>query len=305
MGVISGDPATLRRWGWATLIANVGLIVTGGAVRLTGSGLGCPTWPKCTTDSYVPHDALGINGAIEFGNRTLTFVLAAIAIGTFLAVRRSPRTDLRPLALILGLSIPGQAALGGVTVLSELNPWVVSLHLMWSMVIVALAVTFLQRVSRPPAIEATTGRALPEVQPALAGQLTLIRGIAVAAYAAVWVVVYVGTIVTGSGPHAGDADARRNGFDPEKVSQLHADAVFLLVGLTIGWLVVTQLLGLTAARTAVVALLVVELAQGVVGYAQYFNDLPIVLVGLHMLGAAVLVAVGTEAWLRTKSLRTG
>lgn len=106
-------PRALRRWGWASVVANIGIVVTGGAVRLTGSGLGCPTWPRCTESSYVPHDALDIHSAIEFGNRLLTFVLAAVAIGTFLAAWRSGRRELRLLALVVGLAIPAQAVVGG------------------------------------------------------------------------------------------------------------------------------------------------------------------------------------------------
>lgn len=265
----------VRMLGWATLIANAVLVVTGGAVRLTGSGLGCPTWPRCTEDSFTPHGAYNLHSAIEFGNRMLTFVLVAIAVATFVAAWQTGRTELRRLALVLALGIPAQAIIGGITVLTDLNPWVVSFHLLTSLAMIGLSVRFLQAVDRAdPAV--ATG---PVV------------GLAWATFAAAWVVLYLGTVVTGSGPHAGDLDARRNGLDPKQLSQLHADAVFVFIGLTVGLLVAILATGAaTQARNAVVLLLVVELAQGTVGYVQYFTDLPIVLVGVHLLGAALVSA---------------
>ena len=124
-------------------------MLTGGAVRLTGSGLGCPTWPRCTDRSFTPHGALDYHSAIEFGNRTLTFVLTAIAIVTFVSAWQSGRSDLRRLALLLGLSVPAQAVLGGITVLTDLNPWVVAFHLLFSMGIISLAVLYLWRIDHP------------------------------------------------------------------------------------------------------------------------------------------------------------
>lgn len=267
MGVIDN----LRLWGWATLVANCMLVVTGGAVRLTGSGLGCPTWPRCTEDSFTPHGALNLHSAIEFGNRLLTFVLVAIAALTFISALRSKRPELVRMTLVLGLGIPAQAVIGGITVLTDLNPWVVSFHLLCSLAIISLAVAYLWRIEAP----------FPRPTP-----------LAWASYAAAWLVLYVGTVVTGSGPHAGDADSPRNGLDPLQWSQLHADAVFLYLGLVIALVLVQR-------SRVVVVLLVVTLAQGAIGFVQYFTDLPIVLVGAHMLGAAVLIAVTTQALLRT------
>ncbi|MBO9520941.1 MAG: heme A synthase [Nocardioidaceae bacterium] len=291
MGVKLPDLAPrLRQLAWATLVANGVLVVTGGAVRLTGSGLGCPTWPRCTDESFTPHHALTVNSAIEFGNRTLTFVLSAIAILTFVAAwqeaRRTGRTDVRNVALALGLSIPAQAVLGGITVLTDLNPWVVSFHLMFSLAIIAVAVVFLRIVDRP----------LPR-----ASASRPVTGLAAAMFAAGAVVLYVGTVVTGSGPHAGDAEAPRNGLDPLQLSQLHADVVFLFVGLTVGLLFVLWATGARAeAVQAVRLLLVVDVAQGAIGFVQYFTDLPIVLVGFHMLGAAVITAAMTWAVLASR-----
>ena len=277
---------SVRPLAWATLVANCGLVVTGGAVRLTGSGLGCPTWPRCTDESFTPHGALDLHEAIEFGNRMLTFVLTAIAVATFASAWMTGRRDLRLLALALALGIPAQAVIGGITVLTDLNPWVVSFHLLCSLAIIGLAVLFIRRIDQPA----------PE--PARGPTVVL----AWVTFAAAWVVLYVGTVVTGSGPHAGDVDAPRNDLDPLQVSQLHADAVFLFVGLTIGLLLAVHAVGGTAeAKRAVAVLLGVELAQGTIGFVQYFTDLPEVLVGLHMLGAALVSAAVTWALLAVRS----
>jgi heme a synthase len=276
----------VRPLAWATLVANCVLVVTGGAVRLTGSGLGCPTWPRCTDRSFRPHGALDVHEAIEFGNRTLTFVLVAIAIATIVAAWRTGRRDLRILALVLALGIPAQAVIGGVTVLTDLNPWVVSFHLLCSLAIIGLAVLLLWRVDHPPPGNPAAG---PEVT--LAG-LT---------FAAGWLVLYVGTVVTGSGPHAGDVDSPRNGLSPLQVSQLHADLVFLFVGLTLGLLFAVRAAGRPATvRRGVLVLLGVELAQGTIGFVQYFTDLPEVLVGFHLLGAAVISATATWVLLMVR-----
>jgi heme a synthase len=263
----------VRHLGWASLVANVVLVVTGGAVRLTASGLGCPTWPRCTDQSFRPHGALDVHEAIEFGNRMLNPALGIIAVLTFVAAWQTGRRDLRVLALVMGLGIPAQAVIGGIVVRTDLNPWVVSLHLLCSLAIIGVAVLFLWRLDRPmpvPVHDRWTG-------------------LAWTVFASGWAVIYVGTVVTGSGPHAGDRDVPRNGLDPLKLSQLHADLVFLLVGLTLALLLVAP----TGVRRAAGILLVVELAQGTIGFVQYFTDLPVVLVGFHLLGAALVSAAAT------------
>lgn len=280
MGVNVRLDQYLRPLGWATLAANIGIVVTGGAVRLTASGLGCPTWPRCTEESFTPRGTLSAHSAIEFGNRMLTFVLAAVAIATFVAAWQSGRRDLRTIALVLGLGIPAQAVIGGVTVLTDLNPWVVSFHLLCSLAIIGLAVLFLRRLEGPAPAAPSGPRA--------------VLGLAWATFAVGWVVLYVGTVVTGSGPHAGDADAPRNDLDPLQVSQLHADVVFLFVGLAVG--LAFALAAVAASEEAVRSvrvLLALLVAQGAIGFVQYFTDLPIVLVGLHMLGAALVSAAMT------------
>jgi cytochrome c oxidase assembly protein subunit 15 len=279
----SFSPAAVSRVALVNAVANGLIVVTGGLVRLTGSGLGCPTWPRCTDESFVATPELAGHGAIEFGNRLLTFVLTAAAIATVVAVWRSPRRDLRPLAVMTFLGIPAQALLGGVTVLTGLNPWTVAAHFLLSAVLVALATTLWLR-SREPGVG----------QPLLRRPFVLlVGGIA----AVTGVVLALGTVVTGSGPHSGDVpddpDAApvRMGFDPELVSQLHADVVFLLLGLTVALLVALYATDSPGrVRRAARDLLVVQLAQGVVGYVQFFTDLPIALVLLHMLGAVLITA---------------
>ncbi len=177
--------------------------------------------------------------------------------------------------MVLALAIPAQAVLGGITVLTDLNPWVVSLHLIVSLAIVSLAVLFLHRLDHPPA-------------PAARG---ILPTLAWTTYAATWLVLYAGTVVTGSGPHAGDAKAPRNGLDPLQLSQLHADLVFLLIGLTVGlWFALRATGGDVRPVTALAG---VEMLQAVVGFVQYFADLPIAVVMLHMLGAGLVVAAAS------------
>jgi cytochrome c oxidase assembly protein subunit 15 len=276
----------LVRLSWANLVANIAIVITGGAVRLTGSGLGCPTWPRCTEESYVVHDELGINGAIEFGNRTLTFVLVAIAVACWVAallpvLRDRAGADRRPLviATVIALGIPAQAVIGGITVRTDLNPWVVALHLLVSMAIIGACVLLLDLLAGRPR----------------AWALPWTRRAALATFVVGWVVLYLGTVVTGSGPHSGDENARRTGLDPGTMSHVHAWAVYALVALTITTVLLARRDGNLPLRAAALVLLAVEGTQAVIGYTQYFLDLPIVLVLLHMLGAALTAAA--LAWL--------
>jgi cytochrome c oxidase assembly protein subunit 15 len=274
--------AVVSRVALINAVANGLIVVTGGAVRLTGSGLGCPTWPRCTGASFVATPELAVHGAIEFGNRLLTFALAAAAIATVLVVVRSGRRDLRRIAVLSFLGIPAQALLGGITVLTHLNPWIVAAHFLLSMVLIAVATTLWLR-SREPGV----GR--PLLRRPL---LLLVHGIATVTAA----VLVLGTLVTGSGPHSGDVDEKngvttvdRMGLDAESVSQVHADVVFLLVGLTVALLAALHATDAPGRlRRAARDLLLIQLAQGVVGLVQYFTGLPIVLVLVHMLGAALI-----------------
>ena len=265
----------------ASLVANIAIVITGGVVRLTGSGLGCPTWPRCTEESFTPHGALDAHAAIEFGNRMVTFLIAAVAVATLVAAWRLGRPTVTRLALVLALGVPAQAVIGGITVLTDLNPWTVSFHLVVSLAMICVAVVLLRRLAEP---DGPTRRAVPESIEWLM-RTTFVVGC---------VVLYLGTVVTGSGPHAGDAEAPRNGLDPRAMSQLHTDFVFLLLGLTVALVLVLRAVDAPPrARDAAHALLLVELAQGVVGFVQYFTGLPIVLVALHLLGAAFTAAALT------------
>lgn len=281
-----------RQWlltlAWACLVTNIVVVVTGGAVRLTASGLGCPTWPECSDGAFVAHSSLGIHGAIEFGNRLLTFVLAAVVVATFVVawwVRRADRT-VRWLTVAVALTIPFQAVVGGITVLTKLNPWIVSSHSLVSMAIVVLCTVLVRRVSWPTLAD---GERLRSVR--LAGWLPALSTALVLA---------AGTVVTGSGPHAGDSGAARNGLAPAAAAQLHADLVFLLLGLTVGAILVGQAATRARLRYAATVLLGVELIQAVIGFVQYFTGLPVGLVDLHLLGAALLTAAAADLVLTAR-----
>ena len=278
------DRTFVLRWAWASLVANTFIIVTGAVVRLTASGLGCPTWPKCTAESFVPHSRLGIHGVIEFGNRMITYVLVVVAVATLIAIWRWAGTSrgLRRLAMALALGIPLQGVIGGITVLTDLNPWIVALHLLLSLALVSGSVLLIVRVAD---IGSTS------VVP-WAARLVF------AIYAVTWVVLYLGTVVTGSGPHAGDLNAPRNGIDPQLMSHVHAAAVYLLVALTL--VALWSLRGTDSPYRWALALLGVLVAQGAIGFIQYWTGLPIALVALHLLVASVLVAVTTRLLLAVR-----
>lgn len=285
----------LRRLALASIVVNVMIVVTGGAVRLTGSGLGCPTWPRCSAHSFVPTGELGLHSLIEFTNRMLTYVVAGVALATLVAVRRvrPVRRDLRRLGWALFVGIPAQAVLGGITVLTGLNPWVVMGHLLISMDLIALATVLYARVARRP------GESVPLVEPAL-------RGLIIGVLALTGVVLYLGAVVTGSGPHAGAAEAPRTGLDPRLTSLLHADAVAVLLVMTLLLNVLLQRRGAPpAVRRAAAIVLAVQLLQGAIGSAQYLTGLPRVLVGLHMLGAGLLVVATMRLVLAARTWSHG
>jgi cytochrome c oxidase assembly protein subunit 15 len=277
----------------ANLVAQVAIVVTGGLVRLTGSGLGCPTWPQCVPGSYTPvvEQAEGYHKNIEFGNRLLTFVLTVIAVATAVAVwryaggrRTGGRAERR--LVVLGvlplLGVVAQAVLGGITVRMTLHPATVAAHFLLSMVLVA-ASTVLVLALREPLVWLRRPRR--EVS-------WLAAALAVTAAA----VLVLGTVVTGSGPHSGDADEpARFGFDPRTVSWLHADVVWLFVGLVAALLLTLRLVEAPpAAMRRAWWLAGITVAQGAIGYVQYATDLPVALVVLHMLGAGVLT-IGVTA----------
>lgn len=296
-------PRWLRRIFAANLVAQIGIVVTGGVVRLTGSGLGCPTWPECADGSYIPtsRQAESWHKYVEFGNRLLTFVLAALAIaaivGAYAWWRRSRMTGLGsrgPVLALAAIPLAGtviQALLGGITVLTGLNPWAVSAHFLVSMAIIAGCVVLVVRAGEPGD------------RPVIAVVRREIRLLAMALVVVTSIVVVLGVIVTGSGPHSGDADAEaRFGVDPRTMSWLHADSVLLFLGLTVGLLVALRVTHAPRRAVRMTALLLcVSLAQGIVGYAQYFTGLPWVLVAIHMLGASVVWALAVFVLLSTRT----
>jgi len=275
-----GSPRVLRELALASVVANVVIVVTGGAVRLTASGLGCPTWPKCTAASLTPTRAHSFHGVIEFTNRQLTFVLGLIAFLTLLAAYRQRRE--LTLAVVAFLGIPAQAIMGGITVLTDLNPWTVAAHFLLSMSIIAVTTVLWWRLR-------------DAAQPGFAPAVLLARLIVLAAIT----VLALGTVVTGTGPHAGDKGAtHRIALSPSGVAQLHADVVWVLIGLTVGLVVLLRVTGAgSAARRAAWWLLGIELAQGVIGYIQYFTHVPAGLVVLHMLGACLVWIVALRVLL--------
>ena len=250
------------------------LVITGGAVRLTGSGLGCPTWPECSEGSFVPvstqiepeHQVW-----IEFGNRLLTFALLIAALAVVIEVLKTRRKDLRLLAAGQLLGILAQGVLGGITVLTDLHPLPVAGHLLLSMVLVAGAASLYSRRSGPVARTAI--------------KETSLRIISGAHVAISFLVLILGTLVTGSGPHAGDEKAQRFDFDIRNITVLHTDAVIFLLGLTIAYLVLPTVS--TATKRALVIFLGISLGQGTIGYIQYFTGVPEILVAFHLLGAVI------------------
>jgi heme a synthase len=277
----------LRRVGLASLVANVVIVVTGGAVRLTSSGLGCPTWPRCSDASYRTTPEMGLHGVIEFGNRTLTFVLVVIAGAALLAALfvRPRRRALLLLSSAVVVGIVAQAVIGGLIVHNALDPALVGLHFVVSMLLILATFAYWRAAGAPDA----PSRAL------VPRPLRLLTWLTVGAAGAV---VLAGVLVTGSGPHAGDAAANRNGLDPQAIAQVHADLVFLLIGLSVGlWFGMRAGAAPTAAVRAAGVLVAVELGQGLIGFVQYFTGLPEILVGVHMLGACLVwIAALSVLW---------
>ena len=256
------------------LFLQAALVVTGGAVRLTGSGLGCPTWPECTPGSYtpVPHQAEGqLHAWIEFGNRLLTFVLVFASIAVLIAVLRAGRKDLRGLAVGQFLGIFGQGVLGGITVLTDLNPIPVAGHLLLSVILIAGATSLHSRRHAPVSFVKAP---------------SLLSKISITHIVTSFIVIILGTLVTGSGPHAGDEQAQRFDFDIRTVAWIHADAVIFLLGITVAFYVAQGISDRTKRTLKVFA--IIALAQGGIGYIQYFTGIPEVLVAAHLAGATLV-----------------
>jgi len=276
----------VRVFAWLSLAIQLLIVLTGGAVRLTASGLGCPTWPQCTDGSFVTTPEMGIHGVIEFGNRLLFFVIQIVAIITFLLVvrMRKQRRDLFVLALIPCFSIVLQAVLGGITVLTNLNPYVVGLHFLASVVLVVLAAVFVYRVYYGP-------RSLVRSAPVPFRVLTHVTSFFVLA------TVILGIITTGSGPHAGDGGAARNGLDSEMLQHFHSWPAYTAMGLSALLLYFSLRLSDRRLIRFTALLLGIESVQVAVGITQARLGLPEPLVAIHMVLACALAAAMTAVVL--------
>lgn len=271
----TGTSRSLVRLAVAAIAVNVAIVVTGGIVRVTGSGLGCPEWPSCDGTSVVPQRGAeaGWHAGVEFGNRLMTFVVLAVVVWLWVALRRQlPTSPARRWAGWLVVGVLGQGVLGGITVRMDLHPLTVAAHFLASMVLLVIAMIVSHILTREPG---------PVVPPG-------VRRIAVGILLGAATVIVVGTLVTASGPHAGDPGTPRLGLDIRTVTRVHTAAVWTTVVLTVAGLVATRRgVGSPTLRRAFTLLLVVELAQGAVGYAQYALGIPPALVALHLLGACL------------------
>ena len=281
----------------ALLVLQAGLVVTGGAVRLTGSGLGCPTWPECTDGSIGPvitqaEDQL--HAWIEFGNRLIAWLILILALAAlvYIVKKLKSRNDfkrLRLLAILQIIGFLGQVVLGGITVLTKLNPISVSAHFVLTLPLIAGALALRHRVLDRPVLQ---------LQP-------MTRTVTKVVTALSFVVLLLGVVVTGTGPHAGDADAKRYPFNFEAVSILHADSVIALICLAIALYLVVKVSESAEVKKLfgrmILFFLAICLAQGAIGYLQYLTGLPELLVGAHLLGATL---VWINAWRLNLTGRT-
>lgn len=257
------------------------IVITGASVRLTGSGLGCSTWPECTPGSFTPtpdQPESPLHAWIEFGNRLLTFVLFLNAVFLFISILRNRRGELRPLGAVQIIGILAQGVLGGITVLTGLHPGTVAAHFLLSIILIAAALSLRQRAH---------GKVPTDIR-----LHPLTRRLARVTLVLTALVIFAGTVVTGSGPHAGDEIAERFNLDPRTMSWIHADLVIALVGVTVALLIATRFAEPEATRSTwginARNFLLVCLAQGLIGYTQYFTGLPELLVGFHILGSVLV-----------------
>ena len=280
-----------RRISLANLIAQSGIIVTGAIVRLTGSGLGCPTWPDCTPGSLIPvaGQVEGFHKYIEFGNRTLTFLVLAISIALFVFSLLYEKRNIIVWSILPLIGTLLQAILGGITVLTGLHPITVMAHFLLSIILVGISVKIYNYFNGQ-----NDSQSLPKIVDNYVKIVTLV-GLAV---------ITLGTVTTGSGPHSGDELAARFNLDIRVIAWIHADTVLLFIGLIVGLLVITKLNSESnhlykMTRT----LFIICLLQGFIGYVQWFNNLPWVLVSFHVIGAVITwIAIANLALYSSNSL---
>ncbi|MCX5225485.1 COX15/CtaA family protein [Streptomyces sp. NPDC006553] len=273
------SPRTLRRAALSAVVMSVLIIVTGGAVRLTGSGLGCDTWPKCTDDSLIVTPEQGYRGAIEFGNRMLTYVLSA-AVGWAIIAARSTkpwRRGLTRLAWAQFWIVMSNAVIGGITVWMGLNPWTVAGHFLAANALLTVAVITWHRTGEG---DTAARPRVPRPVRKLSWAITITSGLLIA----------LGTTVTGAGKHAGDSsDVPRMPWDWTNAAHVHAVAAWVVCALALAmWLVLRVVDAPLDTRARARDLLIVLLAQGVIGYVQYFTGVPELLVAAHMLGSSLM-----------------
>jgi heme a synthase len=293
-------PATYRTIAWWAIAAQVGIVVTGAAVRLTGSGLGCTDWPGCSQDRLVPE--WGFHHWVEFGNRLLTFAVTAAAVAAAVGARRRRpyRSDLFGLSLVLVGGVVAQALIGAVLVLLELDPRLTVLHFAVSVVLITAAVAL---VHRSAADGGLMGRSLVgladhggtvSVPAGLRRQATALLGL-------LTVVVGTGTVVTGSGPHGGDERADRFDLALTTVTRVHAVAMWVFLALLVA-LALAVLRGGDEhpLRANVTALLGLTGGQAVVGYLQYALGVPAGLVALHVFGSTLVWSVTVALVLKAR-----
>lgn len=338
----------IKKTAWAVAIANIVLIISGGIVRLTGSGLGCDAWPRCTSDgSWTTTPEMGIHGMVEFGNRLLTFVLVAVTVIAFLAVLgvvfpkrlspisflwgllvgarpeaykagglgawlesrglvapRSRYSDLFNLTLLLLWGIPVQAVVGGISVWLRLNPWMITAHYMLSALMIMLAGIYLNRVyryfegtaAREGLSPAGQSRGEDAYAPASAHLMRALGWIGVVLVVAL---MFMGTVTTGTGPHAGDAETHRHAFNPVWVTRMHGTLVWVYCASVLGFFVLWKQKGWAPIfGKSLVFVLVVLGYQAVVGYTQYFNGLPIWLVEMHLIGSGIFALAASSLFER-------
>lgn len=272
-------PRTVQRAALSAVVMAVIIVVTGGAVRLTSSGLGCPTWPKCTDDSLTATSAMGVHGAIEFGNRMLTYVLCAAVGWAIIAARAQKpwRRSLTRLGWAQFWVVMSNAVIGGIVVLVGLNPYTVAVHFMATTALITVAVLMWQRAKEGDgAPRPLVGRSVVQLVWFLVTAAVLLT--------------LVGTVVTGAGPHAGDSSkVERMPVDWETVAKLHAVLAWIVVTLTFAlWFVLKAVDAPRGPLARTRELFLILLSQGIIGYVQYFTKLPEALVGLHMLGSALV-----------------
>jgi len=282
----------MRRLAILTVIGQAGIAVTGSVVRVTGSGLGCPTWPQCFPGSLVPTphaDIAALTQWIEFSNRLLTFVLVvATGLAFLAAINTVPRrTRLTWLGVLQPLGVVAQAVVGGFVVLAGLVWWSVAIHFMVSMFFVWMAVLLVD----------ASGDGAGPARRVVPGAM---RGLIATSTVVLVALLLAGTFVTASGPHAGDAKTPRLGLGVQATAQLHADILFAYLGLVVG---IGFALGAVGASRRMwrryAALVVLVLAQGALGGVQYALGVPEVLVSFHVLGAGLVTVGAAFLWSGT------